>query len=191
MSSNRACISAGCKNPEAAMKFIDAFYDQTHSVETLFGGISDGCIEKTGDNSFKVLAPLDPDTDPGTWKWTSTFADAGPMYIRKSSEIEMAQDMTFALKERETYNDVIAKATTADTYPQMFMKYSVEDQNTMALTQANINNIIDNQWSLWMTGEQDIESTWDAYVESVNNAGLPQLLEIRQKTFDEYLKSAK
>lgn len=191
MSSNRACISAGCKNPEAAMKFIDAFYDQTHSVETLFGGISDGCIEKTGDNSFKVLAPLDPDTDPGTWKWTSTFADAGPMYIRKSSEIEMAQDMTFALKERETYNDVIAKASTSDTYPQMFMKYSVEDQNTMALTQANINNIIDNQWSLWMTGEQDIESTWDAYVESVNSAGLPQILEIRQKAFDEYLKSAK
>lgn len=191
MSSNRACISANCKNPEAAMKFIDAFYDQTHSVESLFGGISDGCVEKTGDNSFKVLAPLDPDTDPGTWKWTSTFADAGPMYIRRSAEVEMAQDMTFALKERETYNDVIAKATTADTYPQMFMKYSVEDQNTMALTQANINNIIDNQWSLWMTGEQDIESTWDAYVESVNNAGLPQILEIRQKAFDEYLKNAK
>lgn len=61
----------------------------------------------------------------------------------------------------------------------------------MALTQANINNIIDNQWSLWMTGEQDIDSTWDAYVESVNNAGLPQILEIRQAAFDEYLKSAK
>ena len=28
----------------------------------------------------------------------------------------------------------------------MFMKYSEEDQNTMALTQANINNIIDNYW---------------------------------------------
>lgn len=191
MSSNRACISANCKNPEAAMKFIDCFYDQTHSVETLFGGITDGCIEKTADNSYKVLAPLDPDTDPGTWKWTSTFADSGPMYIRKSSQIEMAQDMTFALKERETYNDVIAKATTADTYPQMFMKYSVEDQNTMALTQANINNIIDNQWSLWMTGEQDIESTWAAYVESVNSAGLPQILEIRQKAFEEYLKNIK
>lgn len=189
MSSNRACISAKCENPEAAMAFIDRFYDQTHSVEALFGGVSDGCIEVTGDNSYKVLDPLDPDTDPGTWKWTSTFADNGPMYIRRSSEIEMAQDMTFALKERETYNDVIAKASSSDTYPQMFMKYTEEDQNIMALTQANINNLIDNQWSLWMTGEQDIESTWDDYVDSVNSAGLPQILEIRQASFDEYLKS--
>ncbi|MCM1122089.1 MAG: hypothetical protein NC416_05865 [Eubacterium sp.] len=189
MSSNRVCISANCSNPEAAMRFIDRFYDQTHSVESLFGGVTDGCIEVTGDNSYKVLDPLDPDTDAGTWKWTSTFADNGPMYIRRASEIEMAQDMTYALEEREAYNDTIAKASTSDTYPQMFMKYSEEDLNTMALTQANINNIIDNQWSLWMTGEQDIDSTWDSYVASVEGAGLSQVLEIRQKAFDEYLKS--
>ncbi len=189
MSSNRVCISANCENPEAAMKFIDRFYDATHSVEVLFGGVTDGCIEVTGDNSYKVLDPLDPDTDPGTWKWTSTFADNGPMYIRRDCEIEMAQDMEYALEERETYNDVLAKASTSDTYPQMFMKYTVEDQNTMAVTQANIDNIIDNQWSLWMTGEQDIDSTWDSYVESVEAAGLSQILEIRQAAFDEYLKS--
>lgn len=59
---------------------------------------------------------------------------------------------------------MIAKASESDTYPQMFMKYSEEDQNTMALTQANINNIIDNYWSLWMTGESDIDADWDGYV---------------------------
>lgn len=187
MSSNRVCLSANCSDPEAALRFIDRFYDQTHSVEGLFGGITDGCIEQTGDNSYKVLPPLDPDTDPGTWKWTSTFADNAPMYIRRSSEIEMAQDMTYALEERKTYDDVIAKASVSDTYPQMFMKYTDEDQNTMALTQANINNIIDNQWSLWMTGELDIESTWDSYVQSVYDAGLQQILDIRQPAFDEYL----
>lgn len=186
MSSNRACLSANCADPEAALRFIDRFYDQTHSVESLFGGISDGCIEKTGDNSYKVLPPLDESTDPGTWKWTSTFADNGPMYIRRSSEIEMAQDMTYALEERKVYDEVIAKAGASDTYPQMFMKYTEEDQNTMVLTQANINNIIDNQWSLWMTGELDIESTWDSYVQNVNDAGLQQILEIRQAAFDEY-----
>lgn len=189
MSENRVCISAKCANPEAALKFIDCFYDQTHSVEALFGGITDGCIEKTGDNSYKVLPPLDPDTDAGTWKWTSTFADSGPMYIRRASDIEMAQDMTYALKEREVYNDVIDKASAKDSYPQMFMKYTEEENNTMALTQANINNIIDNQWSLWMTGEADIDSTWDSYVQSVYNAGLDQILAIRQPAFDKYLKT--
>ena len=187
MSGNRVCVSANCKNVEAAVRFIDCFYDPAVSVQGLFGGISDGCVEQTGDNSFKVLDPLDPDTDPGTWKWTSTMADNAPMYIRRDTEIEMAQDMTYALEERKIYDDVIAKASESDTYPQMFMKYSEEDQNTMALTQANINNIIDNYWSLWMTGESDIDADWDGYVKNVNDAGLPQILEIRQKAFDAYL----
>ncbi len=189
MSSNRAAISAACKNPEAALRFIDTFYDKTHSVEVLFGGIADGSLEKTGDNSYKVLDPLDPKVDPGTWKWTNAFADNGPMYIRRSSEIDMAQDMTYALEERETYKDTIAKASTSDTYPQMFMKYTVDDQNTMAVTQANINNIIDNQWSLWMTGEQDIDATWDEYVQNVYDAGLQDVLDIRQAAFDDYLSN--
>ena len=187
MASNRVVVNANCADPEAAMRFVDRFYDPAVSVQVLFGGISDGCVEQTGDNSFKVLDPLDPDTDSGTWKWTSSMADNGPMYIRRSTEIEFAQDMAYALEERTVYEDTLAKASESDTYPQMFMKYSQEDQNTMALTQANINNIIDNQWSLWLTGQADIDSTWDSYVESVEAAGLSQVLEIRQKAFDNYL----
>ncbi len=186
MSANRVCISTKCKNKDAAMKFIDAFYDKTASVESLFGGISDGCIEKTGENSYKVLPPADPDTDAGTWKWTNTLADNGPMYIRRDTQIEMAQDMNNALKEREVYDDIIAKADKSDTYPQMFMKYSLADQNAMAMAQANINNIIDNYWSLWLTGESDIDKDWDSYVESVQAAGLPEVLKIRQAAFDAY-----
>ena len=86
MAGNRVCMSAKCSNPETAMKFIDLFYDSAVSVQGLFGGITDGCVEQTGDNSFKVLDPLDPDTDPGTWKWTSTMADNAPMYIRRRPE---------------------------------------------------------------------------------------------------------
>ena len=187
MSANRICMSAKCKNPEAAMRFIDTFYDEAASVQVLFGGITDGCVEQTGDHSFKVLPPLDADMDPGTWKWTNAFAGNGPMYIRRSTELEMAQDMTFAVEERKDYDAVLNKMGESDYYPQMFMKYTDEDQNTMALTQANINNIIDNYWSLWLTGESDIDKDWDTYVQNVNDAGLPQILEIRQAAFEEYL----
>ena len=71
----------------------------------------------------------------------------------------------------------------------MFMKYTEEDQNTMAMNQANITNITDNYWSLWMTGESDIDADWDSYVESVNAAGLQEVLEIRQAAYDEYISS--
>ena len=54
MSGNRVCVSANCKNVEAAVRFIDCFYDPAVSVQGLFGGISDGCVEQTGDNSAHV-----------------------------------------------------------------------------------------------------------------------------------------
>lgn len=187
MSANRAAISANCKNVEAALKFLDQFYGEDESVQVLFGGITDGAVEKTGDKNYKVLPPLDPAVDNGTWKWTVSFADNGPMYVRRACNIEMAQDMTYALEERKAVDDVIAKATKMDTYPQMYMKYTEADQNAMAVAQANINNIIDNQWALWLTGDQDIDSTWDAYVDSVNAAGLQDVLAIRQAAFDSFL----
>lgn len=187
MQANRICMSAQCSDKDAAMKFMDAFYDKTTSVEVLFGGISDGCVEKIDDNNFKVLPPQDDTMDPGTWKWTSTFADFGPMYIRDDISIEMSQDMENALSERTVYDEALAKNNEDIYYPHLFMKYTDEEQNTMAMNQANINNIIDNKWSLWITGEADIDAEWDSYVESVKGAGLDEVLKIRQGAFDKYL----
>lgn len=190
LSANRVAVSANCSDPEAAMRFIDRFYDQTHSVEVLFGGVTDGNLEVTGDNSYKVLdPPAEANTDCGTWKWTSTFADNGPMYIRRASEVEMTQDMTNATNERTVYADALAKATEKDLYPYQFMKYSAEDENNMALMQANIDNVINNQWAIWMVGDEDIDATWDAYVENVKSAGLDDVLAIRQAAFDTYLSN--
>jgi len=187
MSSNRVAMSAKCKNKDAAMKFIDKFYDKTNSVESLFGGISDGCVQKVDDNTFNVLAPTDSKTDPGTWKWTHGFADNGPMYIRSDLTLNMSQDMTNAINERKTYDTTLAKATTKDSYHQMYMKYSAKDTSQLSVLQANITNVTDNYWSLWMTGQSNIDSDWDKYVESVKSAGLDEDLQIRQKAYDTYL----
>lgn len=187
MSSNRIAISAKTENVEAVMKFVDLFYDQTTSVEVLFGGISDGCISQDDDNTYTVLAPADSSIDSGTWKWTMTMADNGPMYIREATTINMTQDMENALNERTVYEEALSKVSSSDYYPQMFMKYTAADQNTMSYDQANITAITDNYWALWLTGESDINADWDSYVEAVNAAGLEEVLSIRQAAFDTYL----
>ncbi len=190
LSSNRVAMSANCSDKDAAMRFLDEFYSQDTSVQVLFGGITDGCVEKVDDNTYKVLDPLDTSVDAGTWKWTSTMADWGPMYIRQDIEIEMSQDMTNATNEREIYADVLDDvADSDDYYPVMFMKYSEADQNTMAMDQANISNITNNYWSLWLTGESDIDADWDSYVASVEAAGLSEVLAIRQAAYDTYIAS--
>ncbi len=186
MSSNRIAMSAKCKNPEAAMKFMDLFYDREVSVQVLFGGITDGNVAKVGDDHYEVLdPPAEAHTDNGTWKWTSTFADNGPMYIRRATVIDMAKDMAFALKEREHYVETIARINMdTEYYPQFLMKYSVDDQNTLAQLQVGVTSVADSWWGLWLTGEADVADTWDDYVAEVEANGLQQILAIRQAAYD-------
>ena len=186
MSGNRVCMSAKCQNPEAAMKFMDQFYRYDVSVQGLFGGIADGNVAQIGDNHFEVLPPpAEANTDPGTWKWTSSFADNAPMYIRRATQIDMTIDMTYALQEREQYKEAIALVDFENEYyPQMLIKYSAEDTNAMAVAQANVNNIILNYWGLWMTGESDVDEDWEDYVAAAEAAGLNDILAIRQKGYE-------
>lgn len=193
---NAVAMSAKCKNKDAAMRFIDAFYEPTVSLQVLFGGMNntDKGIKDNGDETYRVLPPADPSLDPGSWKWTNTFADIGPMYIADDlkNKLTLGTDMQSVLKEKSVYNDLLAKADPkTNVYPQTFMKYSTEDINTMAMNQANINNITDQQWARWMMTDADIEKEWGEYIAKVNNSGLKQNLEIRQKAYEEYLKKGR
>ena len=185
---NRYSMSANCQNKEAAMKFIDGFYDEVVSMQVLFGGISDGCIADNGDGTYSVLPPQDPSIDPGTWKWTSSFADNGGMYIRDDLQLTLGTDMQAVNEEKAVYDPLFEDLDPQDIYPALFMKYSADDTNTLAMNQANINNITDQTWSAWVSdSSRDIDAEWDAYVESVMSAGLSQNLEIRQAAFETYL----
>lgn len=191
---NAVSMSANCKNKEAAMKFIDAFYNPEKSIQVLWGGMNDTDkgIKKNDDGTYEVLPPADSSLDPGSWKWTKTFADNGAYYIKDGMNITLGEDMRTVTGEKQTYEEYWNKVDPkSNEYPQTFMKYSEEDTNTLAMNQANITNIFEQQTAAWVTGKGDIDKEWETYVESLNNAGMLQNLEIRQKAYDEYLKTLK
>lgn len=190
---DRIVMSSSCQNKDAAMKFIDAFYNPEVSAQVLWGGMNDtdAGIQKNSDGSYTVLPPKDKAKDAGSWKWENTFADFGPIYLDDSMKITLPSDVQAAVKEKSIYDPLIAKADPKkDLYPQIFMKYSTDDANTLAVNQANIDNITTPKWSQWIT-KGGIENDWDSYVASVKKAGLDQNLEIRQKAYEEYLNTLK
>ena len=58
-----------------------------------------------------------------------------------------------------------------------------------ALVEACLLYTSDPQVANWITGTNDIEAEWDAYVASLENAGIQQSLDIMQKAFDTYLEA--
>ena len=192
-----AALSANCKNKAEAVKFIDAFYAEDIGIQVLFGGMNDvdKCLQDNGDGTYTVLPPADSSIDAGTWKWTNSFADYSPYYIPDDmkDKLTMGEDMQRVLEERIPLEATLAMMEKkCETYPAKFITYTTDENSDLAMTQANINNIVDQTYSAWLTdSSRNIEEEWDAYVQSVYDIGLTQNLEIRQTAYERYLTSMK
>lgn len=190
-------MSAKCENKEAAVKLIDGFYDEKTSVEVLFGGMNDvdGCTRDNGDGTYTVLPPADPSIDPGTWKWTNSFADNSPYYFADDMEdrLTMGEDMVRKDSERGPLEPTLKlMEEKCESYPAMFITYSSDDNSTLALNQTTIDNIINPAYAGWLTEpDRDIEAEWDAYVDSVYANGLTENLQIRQAAYEKYMEQLK
>jgi len=183
---NHVVMSAKTKNKEAAMRFINELYDPVVGIQVLFGSIGPN-IRDNGDGSYSVLPPQDSNMDPGTWKWTSTWADNGAFYISDTIQLELGSDMQEVLVQSEPLADVLDQVDLErDVFPNLFIKYTTADNNTLGLNNTNVMNLANTMFAKWVT-EGGVEAEWDSYVAEMNKAGLMQNLEIMQKYYDAYL----
>lgn len=182
---NAIQMSAASKNKEAAMKFINELYDPEVSMQVLFGSLGTN-IGDNGDGTYTILPPEDPAMDPGTWKWTSTWADNGAMYIADSLKLTLGTDMQSVGKQTEPLKaalDAIDKDN--DVLPSMFIKYSAADNNAMSLNNTSMMSLALAKWSQWIT-TGGIEEEWDEYVKNIEKTGVSKNIEIIQKYYDDY-----
>lgn len=190
-------MSANCKEKEAAVRFIDSFFDEKTSLEVLFGGMNevDQCMKDNGDGTYAVLPPLDSSIDPGTWKWTNSFADYSPYYIPDdmAERLTMGEDMRRVLEERKPLESTLDMMDeTCETYPAKFINYTIEENAELAMTQTIINNVVNQNYAEWLIDATiDISAVWDEYVQLVYDAGLAENLAIRQEAYDRYCAATK
>ncbi|KAI7257826.1 hypothetical protein KC345_g10685 [Hortaea werneckii] len=185
---NTVQMSAKSKHKEAAMKFINELYDPTVSMQVLFGSLGTN-IGDNGDGSYTILPPTDTAMDPGTWKWTSSWADNGAMYIADSLKLTLGTDMQSVGKQTEPLKaalDGINKDT--DVLPSMFIKYSAADNNAMSLSNTSMMSLALSKWSQWIT-KGGVDSEWDDYVKNIGKTGVDKNIEIMQKYYDDYKKN--
>jgi putative aldouronate transport system substrate-binding protein len=182
---NMITMSAKTKNKEAAMRFINELYDPKVSMQVLFGSLGTN-IADNGNGSYSVLPPADSAMDPGTWKWTTSWADIGPMYIADSLDLTLGTDMQSVGKQTEPVKAVLDKINLdTEVLPSMFMKYSTADNNTLSLSNTNMMTLALAKWSKWITSG-GIDNEWNAYVKDIEKIGLPKNIEIMQSYYDKY-----
>jgi putative aldouronate transport system substrate-binding protein len=184
---NYIAMTSKCKYKAQAMKFMDQFYNPENGLQILFGPIGDN-IKKNPDGSYTILPPKDPNMDPGTWKWTTTLADAGPMYISDTMKVTLGSDMQALAKYDQVYKPYLDKINVnKQIWPGVFIKFSQADLNEMSLLWTNIDNILWSYYSNWIS-KGGVEKGWQQYLKQLEKAGLPRYTQIMQKAYDEFMK---
>lgn len=185
---NHVTLSAQSESKDAALRVINAFYDPEISLQVLFGDIGPN-ITKVGDTAYEVLPPSEAGSDPSTWKWTSTLADNGPIWIRDDLDVTLPTDLAEANEETVPLQPALDNVDPVlDVYPSLEIKMSADDLRTIALNNTTVLNLALPKFAEWVTAG-GVQEQWAAHVEQLNAAGLRQNVEIHQRYYDEWRKS--
>ncbi|MCR5607343.1 MAG: extracellular solute-binding protein [Treponema sp.] len=196
---DRIALSSKCKQNKNAIAFIDSLYNIDSSIQSYFGGIADGFVEKVDINVkasdiekqeknnylYKIVSDKNK-TLPIDIRRDNAFCELGVSYIPKDTIIALPYDFTYAQLERKNYQKLTPKK--GSYYPEIYIKYSSSQTKTLNDIEKNINTIAENARLRWIKGEGNIEEEWEQYVNDIVQAGLYDAIKIRQTAFNKCIK---
>jgi putative aldouronate transport system substrate-binding protein len=177
---NKGCstvITSACKNPEAAVKWLDyAFGEEgarlfNYGIENVSYKMVDGKPE------FTELITNNPDGFPYqqlAWKYKIHM---GP-YLRDYTACP-----PFSL-ESQTCMEIWGKAD--DSYVMPVINRTSEENRKYSSTMSEIETYIDEMTLKFIVGAEPL-SNFDDYIKNIKNMGIDDMIKIQQNALDRYI----
>jgi putative aldouronate transport system substrate-binding protein len=179
-----AAITTACEHPEIAASLIDLFYDPQRSVESNWGAIGEYYqIDDKGVMQWVDKLPEGFDTYNALRTYTTPTRPAIVLKEYYDTVVAYPEDAGDLYNDMRTVGFVDKHLQDPIVPPNMW--YDPADQEEMNLIAPQIYNLIDNYNATAIT-DGNVDQTWDAYMQSLKDAGLDRYLEIVQKTYDAY-----
>ena len=171
----RGLITTTCKHPEAAMRFMDSFYEPITSLK-LASGVY---LKDLGTGRFEILPNESgkPSMAPGPY-----VAKNLSQAVREQYLIETEEDR----KEWERYQMYRPHLMK----PLPLMNFTPEEVSELSTLSTDISKIINEQKAKWCVGDDDIDAEWGTYLQSLKNVGLDKYMEIYNAAYKRYQASA-
>ena len=171
MNGGPGVITSKAKNPEVVIRRLDYIYDPEKNFQIGYGAIG----------TWKILAPPSGIT-PETLRMT-----ASPHHIAKTYTGRLVVDLPahFLMKNKAKDDMFMPKAPIDRAIPVFYMPKV--DQETFDTLYANIKTYVDQKWAEWVM-KGTIDQEWDGYLRQLNTMGLPKILEVQQKGYDNMMK---
>lgn len=203
MSNMNMVASADTEYPEVVARFIDYFFDE-------FGVGGDAALNGWAGVSFTPkeimgtgITMFDVEEQRGemsAWEYRSSVACwyecFATMYCKVNSNwmvydyVENKDDLLTMWQHCSIGNSNNWRAYCNEedglTFKTTFgaLPYTDAEATERATLYTDVKNYNDTMYTAFITGEYDIDSYWDTYIETLNNMGASRLIEIEQAAYD-------
>jgi putative aldouronate transport system substrate-binding protein len=172
-------ISSSCENPEAAIRFMDWFYSEEGNTAINFG------IEN---ESYTMV-----DGEP---QFTDETLESGAvnLFLQQNygAQLPIGYEQDFAYEKQWTSEEGVRTYdlyTSSDIYTAPYtptLNLTAEETEINDQYVTALNTYQNEAVSAFITGKEDIDAGWDAYVQKCIDLGEDQLVELYQNAYDRY-----
>jgi putative aldouronate transport system substrate-binding protein len=180
-------ITKAAKNPEAAFRMADVFYGFDATTNSVFGKEGEDWV-RAADSDVSISGGKSQYTVLTVWsgeEHNRHWNQAAPTF--RTNEYRMAQtynpDDPLERWLFEWTRDLMEPYGVTDkAVPPMVF---TEDQSKVfGEVSTTVYGTVNEWFANFVIGNADIDADWDTYIQTLNDSGLQQLLEIYQAAYD-------
>lgn len=177
-------VTTSCKNPEAAMRWINLMYEPVEGLQMLWGPIGE-TLQENEDGTYTWIVDDEVDAARGyksydNWYWS--LGDGAPGYFDASivEKLEVSPTEIDKIVADQAYADNVRDESYV--YPPIIFDRKTND--TVTEIETDMEKLTKEMTAKWAI-EGGVEEEWDSYVSEMNKMGLQRYLEIYQAELDE------
>lgn len=175
-------ISASCKNPEAAIRYMDWFYSEEGRRAINYGIEGESYTIEGGKPVFTAEV-----LNQGAVNLFLKTKYGAQLAVGYQQDYEYERQWT--VKEGQEAYDLYANADIWSEPWTPVLNFTEEETELFDQYVTGLNDYQNEKISAFITGKEDIQTGWPSYLETCRQLGADRLVEIYQAAYDRYLES--
>jgi len=184
-------ITNKCKYPEVAMRWADWLYTEEGSLRASIGREGEEWVwaeeGEIGINGKPAIwKRLSDEQGEFNWSW----GNLGTTFRHNDWRLgQVASPDNPWEQEVRLYNvskDYYSAYVPDEVYPPVY--FNADEVSELGRLRTQINDYVNESIVRFITGDLNIETEWDAYVDELNNLELDKYLDMLQKAYDNQYK---
>lgn len=177
------CIFKNCKNPGAALRWVDKFYQPEQSILNAFGEPADNGLFSVKDGVF-VWNELPEEILFEDYLYQCVLTGGMPCYLPDelygSQQLPLRDEWISKVEACRLYKPYL------DKEPLPRLSFLEEEEETISALMSDIAILVNVKMEKWIIDGENLEDGWEQYKTDLESMGLGEVFAIYQAAYERY-----